>query len=108
MNDPTKAAVRPEATAVADAIRAKLGATFSPLTLDVSDESRKHAGHAHVLSRPGVAEGVGETHFKIKVVSRAFEGKSRIDRHRAVNAALADELAAGVHALSIDARAPGE
>ena len=96
------------AAPVAAAIRTTLEAAFSPTALEVIDDSRKHAGHAHVVSRPGVADGVGETHFKIKMVSPAFAGKSRIDRHRAINAALADAFAAGVHALSIDARAPGE
>jgi BolA protein len=108
MSDQNETAVHPGETPVANAIRAKLVASFSPISLDVIDESRKHASHAHVVSRPGVAEGAGETHFKIKVVSPSFEGKSRIDRHRAINAALAQELEAGVHALSIDARAPGE
>jgi BolA protein len=93
---------------VAEAIRAKLQAGFAPVSLEIIDESRKHAGHAHVVNRPGGAGAAGETHFKIKVVSHAFEGKSRIERHRAINALLARELDAGVHALSIDARAPGE
>ncbi len=94
---------------VAHAITAKLKAAFSPTSLEVVDESHKHAGHAHAVShRPGRAEGAGETHFKVKVVSGAFEGKSRVERHRAINAALAQELGAGVHALAIDAKAPGE
>ena len=51
----------------------------------------------------------GETHFKIKVVSDGFRGKSRLERHRAINALLADELGVDkVHALAIEARAPGE
>src|SRR5580698_8917396 len=95
-------------TAVADVIKAKLQAAFAPISLEVIDESRKHAGHAHVVARQGVAGGVGETHFKVKLVSNAFKGKSRVDRHRAINALLAPELDAGVHALSIDAKAPGE
>jgi BolA protein len=108
MNDENEAAAHPGETPVADAIRMKLVASFAPVSLDVIDDSRKHAGHAHVVSRPGVAGGVGETHFKIKLVSRSFEGRSRVDRHRAINAALSEELDGGVHALSIDARAPGE
>jgi BolA protein len=58
--------------------------------------------------RPGTAHGSGETHFQVVVVSDAFKGKSRVDRHRTINGLLAPELAAGVHALSIDAKAPGE
>lgn len=79
----------------------KLAAAFSPETLEVIDESDQHKGHA------GWREG-GETHFRVRISSRAFAGMSRLDRHRAVNAALAEELAGGVHALAIEARAPGE
>ncbi|ACK49299.1 BolA family protein [Methylocella silvestris BL2] len=93
---------------VAAAIRAKLEAAFAPETIEIIDESQKHASHAHVATRPGRADQVGETHFKVKVVSKSFSGKSRIDRHRAINAALSQELDAGVHALAIEAKAPGE
>jgi BolA family transcriptional regulator, general stress-responsive regulator len=89
-------------------ITEKLRASLAPLSLEVIDESRKHAGHAHVMSRPGIAAGAGETHFRIKVVSQSFAGKSRVERHRLINALLAQELAEGVHALAIDAKAPGE
>jgi BolA family transcriptional regulator, general stress-responsive regulator len=84
-----------------DRIAAKLTAAFTPARLDVQDESHQHAGHAG--SRPG-----GETHFRVHIVSDAFRGKDRIERHRMVNSALADELAGGVHALAIHASAPGE
>ncbi|PNG26902.1 BolA family protein [Methylocella silvestris] len=93
---------------IATAIRSKLQAAFAPETIEVIDESQKHASHAHVATRPGRTDQVGETHFKVKVVSKSFAGKSRIDRHRAINAALAQELDAGVHALAIEAKAPGE
>jgi BolA protein len=94
---------------VADAIKAKLQAAFAPVSLEIIDDSLKHAGHAHVVTRQGVAGGGGgETHFKIKVVSEAFKGKSRVDRHRAINTLLSAELEGGIHALSIDAKAPGE
>ena len=106
MHDQKQTAV--QQGSVAAAMRAKLEEGFSPTALEIIDELHKHAGHAHVAERPGRAEGVGETHFKIKMVSPSFVGKSRIERHRAINALLAPELAAGVHALSIDARAPGE
>ena len=94
---------------VADRMRRTLTEALAPSSLEVIDESARHAGHAHVVSRPGSAQGLGETHFRIKVVSEGFRGKSRLDRHRAINALLADELTPdGVHALAIEARAPGE
>jgi BolA protein len=79
----------------------KLREAFTPESLDVIDESHLHEGHAG--HRPG-----GETHFRIYIVSGAFEGKSRIERHRMINATLAAELAGPVHALAIKAQAPGE
>ena len=82
-------------------ISAKLTDAFAPDQLLVEDQSDRHAGHAG--ARPE-----GETHFSVKLVSEAFRGKSRIERHRMVNAALADDLATRVHALTINARAPGE
>ncbi len=94
--------------AVGDRIKAKLEAALAPISLEVIDESHKHAGHAHAITRPGTAEGVGGTHFQVKVVSDAFTGKSRVDRHRTINQLLAFELSSGVHALAIDAKAPGE
>jgi BolA family transcriptional regulator, general stress-responsive regulator len=89
-------------------IVATLQAALAPIALEVIDESHKHAGHAHVMARPGSAQGSGETHFRVKVVSAAFQGKSRIERHRTINALLSAELAGDVHALAIDAKAPGE
>jgi len=85
----------------ADIITDKLTKAFSPENLNVVDESHHHEGHAG--HRPG-----GETHFRIHIVSKAFVGKSRVDRHRMVNAALSEDLADGVHALAIHATAPGE
>jgi BolA family transcriptional regulator, general stress-responsive regulator len=79
----------------------KLREAFSPESLDVIDESHLHEGHAG--HRPG-----GETHFRVYIVSNAFEGKSRIERHRMINTTLAVELAGSVHALAIKAQAPGE
>ena len=84
-----------------DIITNKLREAFSPESLEVSDESHLHEGHAG--HRPG-----GETHFRVYIVSQAFRGKSRIERHRMINAALARELADRVHALAIHAQAPGE
>jgi BolA family transcriptional regulator, general stress-responsive regulator len=79
----------------------KLREAFSPESLQVQDESHLHEGHA------GHRAG-GETHFRIYIVSGAFKGKGRIERHRLINATLADELATSVHALAIHAQAPGE
>lgn len=84
-----------------DHITKKLSEAFRPESLDVVDESHLHEGHSG--HRPG-----GETHFRVHIVSNAFEGKSRIDRHRMVNTLLAPELAGGVHALAIKAQVPGE
>jgi BolA family transcriptional regulator, general stress-responsive regulator len=94
--------------AVGDRIKAKLQAAFAPVSLEVTDESHKHAGHAHVLTTPGAATKSGGTHFHIKIVSDAFKGKSRIERHRAINHLLKAEFAAGVHALAIEAKVPSE
>jgi len=74
----------------------KLREAFSPESLEVTDESHLHEGHSG--HRPG-----GETHFRVYIVSEAFEGKSRIERHRMINATLAAELAGPVHALAIKA-----
>lgn len=79
----------------------KLTAAFSPLSLDVVDESDHHKGHG------GWREG-GETHFRIRIVAETFSGMSRVGRHRAINDLLAQELADGVHALAIEARSPEE
>jgi BolA family transcriptional regulator, general stress-responsive regulator len=86
---------------VKHAIINKLREAFTPESLDVIDESHLHEGHSG--HRPG-----GETHFRIYIVSRAFEGKSRIERHRMINTTLSAELAGPVHALAIKAQAPGE
>lgn len=84
-----------------DRLTQKLTAAFTPQSLNVVDESHQHEGHAG--ARPG-----GQTHFRVYIVSESFKGKTRIDRHRMINQALADDLAAGVHALAIHAAAPGE
>ncbi len=86
---------------VHDLITRKLTEAFGPESLRVVDESDRHEGHSG--HRPG-----GESHFRVYIVAQAFTGKSRIERHRLVNAALAAELAGGVHALAIHATAPGE
>ena len=80
-----------------DTITTKLTDAFAPQILEVVDDSARHAGHA------GHREG-GETHFNVHIVSQAFKGKSRIERHRMIHTVLAEELATTVHALAIDAR----
>jgi BolA protein len=84
-----------------DLITEKLTKAFTPESLDVADESHQHAGHSG--ARPG-----GQTHFRVTIVADAFRGKSRLERHRMINATLSSELAGGVHALAIHAAAPGE
>ena len=86
---------------VHDLITQRLTEAVRPESLRVVDESHQHQGHAG--HRPG-----GETHFRVYIVAQAFAGKSRLERHRLVNGALAAELAGGVHALAIHAAAPGE
>jgi BolA protein len=85
----------------ADLMTDKLTRAFAPQSLAVEDESHLHAGHAG--HRPE-----GQTHYRVYIVSEAFVGKSRLERHRMINATLASELAGGVHALAIHAAAPGE
>jgi BolA protein len=82
-------------------IAQKLTAAFAPESLRVLDESHQHEGHAG--HRPD-----GETHFRLYIVAEAFRGKTRVQRHRMINEALAAELADRIHALAIHAAAPGE
>ena len=94
MPQPLYATVRERlATILSEALR--------PSSLEVIDESHHHAGHAGW--RPN-----GETHMRVRVVSDAFSGKSRIERHRLINGLAAAELQGGLHALAIEAKAPGE
>jgi BolA family transcriptional regulator, general stress-responsive regulator len=82
-------------------IEKKLTKAFQPESLRVLDESHLHAGHAG--HRPE-----GETHFRVQIVSAAFAGKSRVERHRLVIDVLAEELAGPVLALAFRPRAPGD
>jgi BolA protein len=91
----------PTAMKTRDLITEKLTKAFAPERLDVVDESDQHVGHGG--HRPG-----GQTHFRVHIVSDAFRGKTRIERHRMINEALSSELAGGVHALAVHAGAPGE
>jgi BolA protein len=78
-----------------DTIHAKLTERFMPLHLEVIDESQSHHGHA------GWREG-GETHFRVRIATRNFDGMSRVAQHRAVMEALEAELKSSVHALAIE------
>jgi BolA protein len=97
----TKASPTSQFMQVKARIAEKLSAAFTPQSLDVVDESHQHEGHAG--HRPG-----GESHFRVHIVSEAFRGKSRVERHRLINQTLSGELEGGVHALAIHASAPGE
>jgi BolA family transcriptional regulator, general stress-responsive regulator len=90
---------------VADSIRQKLAAAFAPQSLEVVDESHRHAGHAGATRDDG---SQGETHFHVRLVTAAFAGVSRVERQRRVYAVLADELKGPVHALSLTLLAPPE
>lgn len=79
---------------VADEIHARLAAAFAPSLLEVRDDSAHHAGHAG-------ADPQGESHFTVKITAPAFAGMSRIERHRAVHAALGAELVGRIHALAL-------
>lgn len=81
-------------------IAAKLTAAFQPVHLDVIDDSAKHAGHAG-------AEG-GAGHFRVRILSEHFRGHAVLARHRMVYEALRPLIGEHIHALSIDADAPGE
>jgi BolA family transcriptional regulator, general stress-responsive regulator len=83
-------------------IEQKLKAALQPERLEVINESHLHAGHhAHF-------DGTGESHFRVRIVAEAFAGKSRVERHRVINGILAEELKAEIHALAVEAHAPGE
>ncbi len=78
-------------------IRERLEKVFSPTTLEIIDESHKHAGHAS-------AGGAG--HFRVKITAAAFGGKMALQRHKMVFGAVDDMMQSEIHALSIDASAP--
>jgi BolA family transcriptional regulator, general stress-responsive regulator len=80
-------------------IESRLRAALAPLALDIRDDSARHAGHA------GAREG---GHFHVTVVSERFTGLQRLARHRLVYHCLTDLMQRGIHALAIDAKAPGE
>jgi BolA family transcriptional regulator, general stress-responsive regulator len=83
-------------------IEEKLVEAFHPERLMVINESGQHAGHQPEF------DGGGETHMRVRIVSSAFTGMSRVARHRAINDLLKPELDAGLHALAVEPAAPGE
>ncbi len=86
----------------ADEIERRLTAALSPTSLKVIDDSDDHSGHAG-------HSGAGESHFTVRIEAASFAGQSRIERQRAVYAALGDLMAPDrIHALVIDASARGE
>lgn len=86
---------------VASMIRARLEQSLAPSILEIIDESHRHAGH-------GGAKPSGETHFRLRVVAKAFVGKNRLARHRMIYDALADLMDAPVHALALSTLTPEE
>ena len=75
---------------------------LAPEALEIINESHLHAGHQESF------DGTGETHLRIRIVADAFEGLSRVDRHRRLNALVASEMHEGLHAIAIEAKAPSE
>ncbi len=83
-------------------IQNRLRLALDPIVLELEDESARHAGHLGARERPGAG------HYNLFIVSAAFEGKSRIARHRLVYEALGELMQKAIHAVKIDARAPSE
>ena len=86
---------------IEDEMRVKLESALKPSVLEIINESDLHQGHAG-------SPGTGNSHFRMNIISEAFVGKSRVDRHRQVNEILKDELAGKIHALALTIHAPGE
>lgn len=86
---------------VAETMKRKLEEALKPSRLSVIDDSHRHAGHAGHHPQ-------GESHFTVEIISDAFAGLGRVERHRRVNALLAEELAGRVHALALTTLTPDE
>lgn len=82
-------------------MRKRLETALKPKQLEIYDESNKHFGHYGERARP-------ETHFYVEIISEEFKDKTRLDRHRMINEAVADLFRGGMHSLEINAKAPGE
>ena len=83
-------------------IEEKIRHELAPEALEIINESHLHAGHQETF------DGTGETHLRIRIVANAFEGLSRIERHRRLNALVTAEMDKGLHAIAIEAKAPSE
>ncbi len=83
-------------------IERKIREALDPVSVEINNESHLHAGHQESF------DGSGETHLRIKVVSSAFEGMSRVARHRAINALVQEEIDEGLHAIAMETRTPSE
>ena len=81
-------------------IEAILRERFRPTRFELVDDSARHTGHA------GATSGGG--HYRVRIVSEAFEGQTRLEQHRMVNEALADLFGPTIHALALETRAPSE
>lgn len=90
---------------VESSIARKLSEALRPASLELINDSAKHASHAAMRAQGG---GDGESHFDVKVVSSAFEGKTKVQRHRMVYSILSEELSSGLHALSLKLLTPSE
>ncbi len=82
-------------------ISEKLVEAFKPLELKVENESHHHSGHSG-------DDGSGESHWRIDIIAEVFAGKSRVERQRMINQALALELKNNIHALAMSVKAPGD
>jgi len=80
-------------------IRSALEAAFAPERLEITNESQQHAGHSG-------DDGSGESHWRVAIVSKAFEGQSHVQKHRAIYASLGENIMGRIHALALDVRAP--
>ncbi|MCF6321295.1 MAG: BolA family transcriptional regulator [Rhizobiaceae bacterium] len=85
-----------------ETIEKNLQKEFNPQKLEIINESHLHAGH-----QPGF-DGTGESHIRIRIVAKDFEGMNRLARHRKINALISEMMERGLHAVAIEAHAPGE
>ncbi len=92
---------QPETGPVAALIEQRLRAALAPTRLAVTNDSARHRGHAG-------DDGSGESHFTVEIEAPSFAGMTRLERQRAVNAALGELMKGRIHALAIRAKAPGE
>jgi len=87
---------------VIKSLEKKLHDAFNPDALEILNESHLHAGH-----QPGF-DGTGESHIRIRITSPQFDGTSRVERHRKINALLVEEIERGLHAIAIEAHSSAD